>query len=445
MPTQSRPSRAARRAEGWSDGSPSPVPKTRIGVARDPVEAAAGDGGPDRSGGVLRDRADVLAREPFAPPEVDEDAVAEAQQPLGPGADPDASLVVLVEAPDVVGGEVSRRARSGRRLPRPKPGRRRGPTSRPRGSPRGRRGAPRPGSSGGGAPPSVETRPSTTRARPPPGGADPDASAGVRGEGDDGVVREPLAGREGPGALLLQPRDAASGGSRPRRPPRGRRRECGPGSSRQLPEGSTRRKPGPSSRKRPCVVRPDPEHAAPVAREGLDLQARQALPGAERLEARRPVIRRRPAAVRPDPEGAVLVGEEGEDRARGELGCRPAVEEGEPGAVESDEPFLGPDPEVAVGRLGDRLDGVLREPLPGLPAVEGRLGERAGRVERESGAAPAGGGGEERGAGRRRTSAPGGAATECPDEPVGPGASPDDRAARLREAGRAGSVPRAGQ
>ena len=30
VPTHSRPSRAARREESWSDGSPSPVPKIRV-------------------------------------------------------------------------------------------------------------------------------------------------------------------------------------------------------------------------------------------------------------------------------------------------------------------------------------------------------------------------------------------------------------------------------
>lgn len=214
-----------------------------------------------------------------------------------------------------------------------------------------------------------------------PGGAGPDASAGVRGEGDDGVVREAFAGREGPGARFFQANDPVRGRSGPddARPIDAERpnQEAG-GSAGRIDSPEAR----PFEPEESLVLRSDPQHSAPVARERLDLPAREAFAGAERREA--PSLHAEEApAVRADPERAVLVGEEGEDGIGGEVGDRPAVEESEPGAVEADEAFLCPDPEVAVGSLGDRLDGVLREPLPRFPAVEGRVGDGAGRVERE--------------------------------------------------------------
>ncbi len=141
----------------------------------------------------------------------------------------------------------------------------------------------------------------------------------------------------------------------------------------------------------PAVDGPDPEDAPAVARERLDLQPRQ--PGL-RTECLEPAPRHpeEAATVRSDPERPVEVGEEREDGADGELGVRPVVEQGELGPVESDEPFLGPDPEVSLGRLGDRLDRVLGEALAGLPRVERRLREGSRRVRRPG----PGRGGEER-------------------------------------------------
>ncbi len=197
-----------------------------------------------------------------------------------------------------------------------------------------------------------------------------------------------------------------------------------------LPEGSTRRKPGPSLRKSPSSS--VPTQSTPRPSRARDWTLRPVRPSRGPSASKRvPVIRSRPASVRPDPEGAVLVREEGEDRARGELGCRLAIEEGEPRAVETNESLLGSDPEVAVGRLGDRLDGVLREPLPGFPAVERRVDERPGRVEGESGRTRHQNA-EECGDGKRRAGAPVGAARRLSGRALRPREHwPNDKAARL--------------
>ncbi len=350
-------------------------------VSRNPVEASAGHGGPDRSRGVLRHRADVVAGEPLAPPDIDEEAVAQAQQPLGPGADPDASLVVLVEAPDVVGWKVSRDRRTAGDLLSRNPA----DTAAPRPDPEapfaideeGRDLVRREAGSLFRRDVPVDDPREASAGRP-----DPDAPAGMRRQRHDGAVRQPVPGRESSGPVLLQARDAAFGGSGPDDPGTvdaecAYREAAAAGGVDALESGAL-------LAEEPFVVRSDPEHATSVACERLDLPARQAFPGAERLEPRAPHPEE-PASVRPDPEGAVLIREEREDGVRGELRCRPAVEEGKPGAVETGEPLMRPDPEVAVGSLGHRLDGVLRETLPRLPDVERCMGQREGGVERESG------------------------------------------------------------
>src|SRR5262249_40197062 len=62
---------------------------------------------------------------------------------------------------------------------------------------------------------------------------------------------------------------------------------------------------------------------------------------------------------------------------------RRLVEDLEADAVESDETFLRAEPQVAVLRLDDRVDGVLRKPLLRLPYVVHVLGGRDAGVERE--------------------------------------------------------------
>jgi len=61
--------------------------------------------------------------------------------------------------------------------------------------------------------------------------------------------------------------------------------------------------------------------------------------------------------------------------------CVSRVVDREPRAIEAHHAFLCPDPEIAVPRLGDGLNAVLREPLLGLPDIADILRDRLAGVE----------------------------------------------------------------
>ena len=69
-----------------------------------------------------------------------------------------------------------------------------------------------------------------------------------------------------------------------------------------------------------------------------------------------------------------------------------AVEDGEADAVESHQPLLRAQPQVAVGRLRDDLHRVLGQAVLRVERVQAVLVERAGGVERQRGRAQEGGG-----------------------------------------------------
>ena len=64
------------------------------------------------------------------------------------------------------------------------------------------------------------------------------------------------------------------------------------------------------------------------------------------------------------------------------FGVRP-VEDLEVLAIEADESFLGAEPEIPIARLQDGLDGILRQPVIGLPRVVDVLGQGFVGIERE--------------------------------------------------------------
>lgn len=125
-----------------------------------------------------------------------------------------------------------------------------------------------------------------------------------------------------------------------------------------------------------AAERADPEPPFRIGGERRDHVIREALLDAVRLERAIPVTDQPAARADPQRAGAVF-GERGH-RVLPERGRVAAAEHGEGDAVEAGEPFLGADPEVAVPRLADRGDDLLRQPLVQLPAIvdELRDGER---------------------------------------------------------------------
>ena len=131
------------------------------------------------------------------------------------------------------------------------------------------------------------------------------------------------------------------------------------------------------------VVGANPEAAIAVGGQRSDAVARQAVRRCEGGEAA--VLETgQPAAIGPDPESRGAILRQRPDLALLELARYPVVEAREPHAVEAGEPAARADPQVAVSRLDDGVDVVLREPVRLLPQVDdvlGRplLGRRSGR------------------------------------------------------------------
>ena len=87
------------------------------------------------------------------------------------------------------------------------------------------------------------------------------------------------------------------------------------------------------------------------------------------------------AAVRADPERAETIFEQRGHVVVAERFGVGSIEDLEVLAVEADEPFLGAEPQIAIARLQDGLDGILRQPLIGLPRVVHVLGQRFVGIE----------------------------------------------------------------
>ena len=380
---------------------PEDVPRRRderIGPAR-PAAPSASGGTTNRSprsaamppesvptqsvpSGRPRDRADVLVGEPLARA-VDEDLpVAEAVQPAV-RPDPDAPLAVLADRADEGVRETLGHAEPLDAVLRD-PG------------------------------------------EPGPVAPDPQGSVPVAVERPEKLAREavlppanphrPVLARLHEAEAVERRRDAA------RRRARGSRRRRGPGPS----FGWIRRTAFPSQRRSPSADVPiqSPPDGSP---RRLRIDGRSRVPGSETGRNVGPVeageaavgtgperaagvlgegprvLRREPFALavaredaparaddasaeRPDPERpeAILEERPGAVALQGRRVPRVVDDEGD--AVETDEPFVRPEPEVALPRLEDRVDAVLRKPvLPGVEAVlrERRRGVEGGRAARD--------------------------------------------------------------
>ena len=93
-------------------------------------------------------------------------------------------------------------------------------------------------------------------------------------------------------------------------------------------------------------------------------------------------------ATHAHPEPSLVVLAQGQDRVLGQLRRVALVEDRKADAVETNQAFLGSEPEIAVARLADGLDGVLRQPLLGLPDVLYVLGQSLGGIEAEDRRSP---------------------------------------------------------
>ncbi len=377
---------------------------------------AAGVGpGPERPVRRLRDRADVLVGKPFALAENGDLPVPEAVQPAV-RADPDAPLAVLADRADEGVQEALGHAEpldpfpGDPHEPRPVAPDPQGavpvPVERPEELARqavllpahahrsvfaglheaetveGRRDAARRGRErvDGAGGPARRRVDAADRLPVPP---------------EEAVRRGPdpeAAGRVGEEAPDRRPLESAGKGDRTERGPV----EPGQATVRARPEGS----PGVLGES-PGVFRGEP---LALAVAGEDTPARADDTPAERTDPERPetVLQDRPRAVAP------------------EGGRVPRVVDDEGDPVESDEPLVGPEPEVAVPGLQDRVDAVLREPV--LPGVEPVLRERRRGIERERAL-----GGEEQG---RREDATG------EEPPQGHPADSDPAAPRARDGRR---------
>jgi len=209
-------------------------------------------------------------------------------------------------------------------------------------------------------------------------GADPEAAGGVDGQGAH--RRRALPRRQGEALEHRGPPPEAGRGPDP---------DAAVAISEKAPDGIVdetvllrKAREGPVVEPvEPVAVGADPEVAPRVLGEGAD--RRRGEPLAARVGAERTVpIAEQPAAVDADPQRPVarhvdrlhVVGAHGRRR--------PAVEDREAHAVEPRQAFLRGQPQVAVGRLGDRLHQVVGERGVDLPCGQAELAHGLARLER---------------------------------------------------------------
>ena len=130
------------------------------------------------------------------------------------------------------------------------------------------------------------------------------------------------------------------------------------------------------------VLGTDPHRSAAVFPECCDELVRQVILSAEPGE--HAILEPGQAAAgRTDPERTETIFEQRGDVVVAERSGVGSGEDLEAHSIEADEPLLGAEPQIPVARLQDGLDGILREPLIGLPHVVHVLGQCFVGIESE--------------------------------------------------------------
>ncbi len=147
----------------------------------------------------------------------------------------------------------------------------------------------------------------------------------------------------------------------------GRREQGRDEAVRQAVGGGDQREGAAVEPHQPAAGRAEPQRAVGAFGDGLDALVRQAVGFEIAGEAAAGVAHE--AAARRGPERTIAGLVQRDDVVVGDGRRVLPIEDRELVAVEADEAFLGADPDVAVARLEDRLDRVLRQALDGRPAL----------------------------------------------------------------------------
>src|SRR5580658_11137612 len=111
----------------------------------------------------------------------------------------------------------------------------------------------------------------------------------------------------------------------------------------------------------------------------MHVRVRESLHYLQRLEPA--VLEYCDAGPRSNPQAPGTVDEQDGNVLAGDCGFAATVEHREPDPIEARQSFLGTDPQVAVRRSRDRLNGGLRQSLRNLPIVENVLARLQRRFE----------------------------------------------------------------
>ena len=132
-----------------------------------------------------------------------------------------------------------------------------------------------------------------------------------------------------------------------------------------------------------AVVGPGPKDPIPGLQDGADEVVGQTLSSAVCAELS-VFVAEESGPIGAGPEAAIAGHGQTEDAVIADSGRGIAVEDHKAGAVETDEPTTGSDPEIVVGGLGERLDGILGKAvlrLPHSPGVAFRQRPFGGRLQ----------------------------------------------------------------
>ena len=127
------------------------------------------------------------------------------------------------------------------------------------------------------------------------------------------------------------------------------------------------------------AIAADPERSARIDQHGAKRPGRKIGAGRDPFELTLAVAHQSGGATAADPQRSIAIGRQRGHPAR----TQPVrgVEDGETDAIEPGQAVGGRKPEVAVGSLCDRADGILRQTLGRGPDVVAELSDGEARIE----------------------------------------------------------------